>query len=513
MKFDVEAARKAGYSDDEILAELSKTSKFDVGRAIAAGYSKAELINHLSRAVKGPSPEAQPPQSLVEQARNSQFAQNFVNSAERFAGDIGHAVTHPGETARGMLDLGTGFIEKMSGVQGPQARYADAFLDYYGNRYGSPGQAADTIYTDPVGAMGDVSTLAGLGSLGLRGASVPARMLGATRAANAAEQGARALGVVQQTTDPLRIATGIVTTPLAAAGVPEMLYQSALKPRPSLSQQRGRVEGMVRTGLEERLPISSGGVDKGWNLVDNLQQEVQGYIDDATRRGVTVDPLAIRKRIDDVRSRYQGQFVSANDLAKIDKLEQKFLTEWATPSTSRTTGQMTAAEAHEAKQKAYRKLQGKYGKEAKEANVETLKALARGANEELRALIPEITEPNMRQSKLIDFLPELQRAVSRIKNWDWISLSTPAVGTAAYAMTQSPEMAGMASVLHAVIGRPEVKSRLALGIYYGMKGNPGKYGPANMATATARVDEILNQIRAAASPVPASAQQPQPARP
>jgi hypothetical protein len=438
--------------------------------------------------------ENRPPQSLVEQARNSQFAQNTVESAERFTGDLWHAVTHPRETIETTLAVPAGAIEKMVPGPGPLEPYADAFADYYGKRYGGLSNLAQTAYTDPVGTMADVSTLAGLSSLGLRGASIPARALGATRAANAAEQGARVLGAVQQSTDPMRVATGILTTPLEAAGVPEMLYQSAMKPRPSLSAQRGRVEGMVNTALEERLPLSGSAVDRGWSLVDNLQQEVQGYIDDATARGVTVNPLEIRKRIDDVRARNQGQFISGPDLARIDKLENKFLGEWATPSTARPTALMTAKEAHEAKQKAYKKLQGKYGKEAKEANVETLKALARGANEELRKLIPEITEPNVRQGKLIDFLPELQRAVSRIKNQDPINLSTPLVASGAYALTGSKEIAGTVTALHYLLGRPEVKSRLALGIYYGMKGNPGRYGPANMATATSRVDEILQQL-------------------
>lgn len=66
-KFDVDAARKAGYSDDEILAELTKTSKFDVNRAIQAGYGKGELISHLSKAVNIPA-AAPPEPGMGEQA-------------------------------------------------------------------------------------------------------------------------------------------------------------------------------------------------------------------------------------------------------------------------------------------------------------------------------------------------------------------------------------------------------------------------------------------------------------
>src|SRR5262249_12322137 len=46
--FDINAARQAGYSDDEILAHLTQTRNFDVNRAVSSGYSKDEIINYLS---------------------------------------------------------------------------------------------------------------------------------------------------------------------------------------------------------------------------------------------------------------------------------------------------------------------------------------------------------------------------------------------------------------------------------------------------------------------------------
>jgi hypothetical protein len=46
--FDVNAARQAGYSDDEILSHLTATRNFDVSGAVASGYSKADVIDYLS---------------------------------------------------------------------------------------------------------------------------------------------------------------------------------------------------------------------------------------------------------------------------------------------------------------------------------------------------------------------------------------------------------------------------------------------------------------------------------
>lgn len=47
-QFDVNGAKKAGYSDDEILQHLTQTRPFDVQGALKSGYSKQDVIGHLS---------------------------------------------------------------------------------------------------------------------------------------------------------------------------------------------------------------------------------------------------------------------------------------------------------------------------------------------------------------------------------------------------------------------------------------------------------------------------------
>ena len=53
--FDVDSARQAGYSDDDIIAHLAGTRNFDVQGALGAGYGKQDIINHLAA-----SPAPQP---------------------------------------------------------------------------------------------------------------------------------------------------------------------------------------------------------------------------------------------------------------------------------------------------------------------------------------------------------------------------------------------------------------------------------------------------------------------
>lgn len=55
MPFDIEGARKSGYTDAEIADHLSQQSKFDAAGARSSGYSDADIIKHLS-AFDAPKP-------------------------------------------------------------------------------------------------------------------------------------------------------------------------------------------------------------------------------------------------------------------------------------------------------------------------------------------------------------------------------------------------------------------------------------------------------------------------
>ena len=143
MKFDVEAARKAGYSDDEILEELAKTSKFDVQRSIAAGYSKPELINHLAKATNAPAPEP----GMLEQA---------AQAGKDFLGGIGSGVF---STVRGAANL----------VGLPQSEYLNKLATAPASRAGQAGQfveqAGEFILPGGLVARG-ATRLGGAGRLG-----------------------------------------------------------------------------------------------------------------------------------------------------------------------------------------------------------------------------------------------------------------------------------------------------------------------------------------------------------
>src|SRR3990167_2617378 len=53
MGFDLDGARKVGYSDTEIANYLGQSSKFDVQGARGAGYSDTEILGHLTKPEPG----------------------------------------------------------------------------------------------------------------------------------------------------------------------------------------------------------------------------------------------------------------------------------------------------------------------------------------------------------------------------------------------------------------------------------------------------------------------------
>lgn len=67
MPFDIKSARKAGYSEAEIIAHLADSNKFDVAGARKAGYSDAELLDHLA---KMPSAAEAQSKAVVDQIPN-----------------------------------------------------------------------------------------------------------------------------------------------------------------------------------------------------------------------------------------------------------------------------------------------------------------------------------------------------------------------------------------------------------------------------------------------------------
>ena len=71
MAFDIEGARKEGYSDSEIASYLAQKTQFDVAGAKKEGYSDADIISYLS---SKDTPQTKQPEHLEENSTNPLLA-------------------------------------------------------------------------------------------------------------------------------------------------------------------------------------------------------------------------------------------------------------------------------------------------------------------------------------------------------------------------------------------------------------------------------------------------------
>lgn len=100
MKFDVDGARKAGYSDSEIADYLGGQSGFDVTGARKAGYGDGEIVSFLT------APEPEPKKNTFGGAVKDIGASILMSPMSLASGFYGLADLSTG----GMLDRATGAV-------------------------------------------------------------------------------------------------------------------------------------------------------------------------------------------------------------------------------------------------------------------------------------------------------------------------------------------------------------------------------------------------------------------
>lgn len=182
-------ARDAGYSDDEIAQHLSSSPEYSsqMKSAFDAGYSSAEILGHLSVTPTAPTtttPSGIPgPRKYAASEVPGAALRNLPKSTVEFAGNLISPIIHPVNTFMGLGDVLGGVMEPITpdilyGKEALQKAKAarSGFADFLVERYGGTEQLKRTMAEDPVGFLGDLSTVlsggaAGAGKLGATGTS------------------------------------------------------------------------------------------------------------------------------------------------------------------------------------------------------------------------------------------------------------------------------------------------------------------------------------------------------
>jgi hypothetical protein len=163
-QFDVEAAKKAGYSEDEILSHLTKTRKFDIAGATKSGYSKKDIIQHLgSKPAPSPfSPEGAPgiPAPTVQMQEAPGFLDRAIDSSvvgmagavgKRYAGTPGqNPIVRAVQTGAGIVgDMATAAKDRF--VANP--RKIGTREQTFGGVESLPTRAVDAVFGPTVDAV------------------------------------------------------------------------------------------------------------------------------------------------------------------------------------------------------------------------------------------------------------------------------------------------------------------------------------------------------------------------
>ena len=247
-------------------------------------------------------------------------------------------------------------------------------------------------------------------------------------------------------------ALGATVGAIGRSRFPQKLYQSALKPTWAMEKKAG--ESLVKTGLEEGIPVSSAGLAQAENKIDAIRREISSGIQMHAAQGKTVDSSKVLDTLNDLEDFYRKTAAPQEGLDAIQHVKDEF---------NAFHGQQIPVDvAQQIKINTYSLLRKSYG-EMKAAKVEAVKQVARGLKEQISQVFPEIASLNEQQSHMLDLTDALHRAVWRIENHQMMGIGSPLAASAGHALLGGPgAVAGFVGKL--VLDDPTVKSKLAIAL-------------------------------------------------
>ena len=374
------------------------------------------------------------------------FASNFIQSAGNFVKGIYNTVRHPINTATMVSNVGQRGLEKITGLStGSDApkNTTNAIGKMLEERYGSLDAVKNTAYNDPVGFLADASTLLDLGGGLLSTASKTGKLSKVGETISDASKFVEPMQTVAKTSQAL-------IPKKTLSDIAQKVYESALKPSTKLSS--AEKSEILLTGLKEGIPVTEGGLKMTQNSIDAINGSIAEMIKTAGEQGKQVSTLAIREKLNEVFDVVSKTVNPDSHVAELAKVEKDFMSNY---------GDFIPIDvAQEVKQNTYRILRKAYG-EMKSTSVEGQKALARGIKEEIVKQYPEIGSLNSKESSLINFEDELQKAVNRINNHNLVGLG--AIGAGGVGSVVAGAGGGaLALITKSILDNPAVKSKFAI---------------------------------------------------
>ena len=388
-----------------------------------------------------------------------EMLKNVPSSTWKLITDVATAIAHPIQTGEAVLNVGVGAAQKLLpgdfGGSGSE-KYADAVGEFIKERYGSVDKFQRTLMNDPVGVLSDLALgVTGVGT-GVKVASTSSKI---SRAAGKVAKGGMAL-------DPINIAINTVIG--AGKYIPKdfavNMYKSAAK-LPTGSMDAAERAKIIQTALDEKIMPTSSGVEKALDIVFSLNDEIEALLKQggALGRGSRrVRTATIFKHFNDLKKQVGGKRLGAgNKLKVIQKVMDDFIKDTGGAEF------ITIRELQDLKKSAYEDINWKLDPKKDLTKDKAYKAAAKGAKETIVEAIPEVSDLNFREGKLLSLLNEgkLPQAAKRIGDRDLMGLgSTVSIGTGtgAGAVFGVPGAGAILGTLKAVADNPKIKARTAI---------------------------------------------------
>lgn len=225
-----------------------------------------------------------------------QALQNLPESAAQFASDIVQPILHPIDTAKAIGSVGKGALQKAGVVSGDDSiKDADAFGQFFADRYGGWDNVKRTMAQDPVGFLGDLSmVLTGGGAAAVRAPGV----IGKT---------GKILGAAGEMVDPISVA-GKTAKPVAEfLGATTGTSGEAVRGAFNAGRAGGETAEAFTSNMRGTAPVSDVVTEARGALSNMRQARSQAYTTEMAKLGKREEVLDFAKA-DDAFTKAIGDF-------------------------------------------------------------------------------------------------------------------------------------------------------------------------------------------------------------
>lgn len=266
------------------------------------------------------------------------------------------------------------------------------------------------------------------------------------------------------------IASDVLKKPITKLA--ERIYQSALKP-----SEDALAQGVVKTGLKEKVWLTKGGVEKAAQKIDDLESQLDEAIKAGAAEGKTISTDGLKKFVDPIRGWFETVDVKASKEAQeyIDKTIKGFQKKYGK--------EIPIEEAQKLKVNTMRLIRNSYG-ELSNVSKETQKQMARFLKEGIVEKAPEVGDVNTRLKNLYALDDALGKASRRIGNLNLLGL-----GVKAGAAVGGGKAEVVAGLLADLLDKGAVKSGAAIGL-----NNFANLAGQGVTNAKAPVTFLLNKL-------------------